>query len=115
MKTFPNILTSLAMAFAAIMLFSHPVSAAGEGHLIVKRAANFGLNLGVDVWVDGERVTRLQYGQTYDASLTAGSHSIRVEVTAKRHSNPAQVQLRVAPGQTYKLTATWEGQVLVLR
>ncbi len=106
---------SLAIAVLACLLFPNPASAADHGQLTIKRSANFGANLGVDVWVDGKRVVRLRYGQTYTGSLPAGVHEVRAEVTARRQTNSPVTHLTVESGKHYQLTAAWHGQDLVLR
>jgi hypothetical protein len=106
---------SLVIAALAFLLFPNPASAADYGQLTVKRSANFGANLGVDVWVDRKRVRRLHYGQTYTSSLPPGIHEVRASLTARRESNTPVTRLTVESGKHYQLTVGWHGQNLVLR
>jgi hypothetical protein len=85
----------------------------GDGHLTVKRSANFGANLYLDIWIDGKRVQRLARGQIYSGLLPTGTHEVRVATPTG--SQPAMVHLIVEQGKSYQLTASWQAQKLVLR
>jgi hypothetical protein len=115
MKMTSKLFLNLAIAALACLLFPNPAYAASHGQLTIKRSANFGANLGVDVWVDGKWVVRLRYGQTYTGSLPAGVHQVRAGVSTRRHANSPVARLTVEPAKHYQLTAAWHGQDLVLR
>jgi hypothetical protein len=102
------------------ILFLVPAAAAprgvGYGQLVVKRSANFGLNLTLTLWIDGRLVDRLQLGRAFKASLPAGRHEIRAAVTERRlDSSPTIRRVVIEPGFTTQLTAGFRGQDLVLR
>jgi hypothetical protein len=102
----------------ALAVFASPAFAAshGTGQVVIKRSANFGQNLYADVYVDGQRVDRLQLGHDYVGALAAGRHEIRIDVPRRRHDTSGAVKhVTVHAGQTYKFTASWQGQDLVLR
>jgi hypothetical protein len=101
-------------------LFSFSASAAphggGFGQLVVKRSANFGLNLTLSLWVDGRPVDRLQIGHAFRATLPAGPHEIRAAVSERRlDSSPTVRRVIIQSGITTQLTAGFHGQDLVLQ
>ena len=78
------------------------------GHLTVRRAANFGSRVALNVSIDGAQVASLRKGQSYNGTLSAGEHVISVNVTPSRaRSGTATKRLTVQAGQTYSFTATW--------
>jgi hypothetical protein len=111
-----------ALVFLALtcILFSFSASAAprgtGYGQLVVKRSANFGLNLTLTLWIDGRLVDRLQLGRNFSTSLPAGPHQIMASVSERRlDSTPIVRRIVIEPGTTTQLTAGFRGQDLVLR
>jgi len=115
MKTSSRLLVVLLVAAVSCFLFASPSLAAGQGQLIVKRSANFGVNLGLDLYVDGHYVGRFLYGQQYSASLPAGVHQVSADAYLKRQMNPPVARVTIHPGKATQLTALWHGQDLVLR
>jgi hypothetical protein len=108
---------AVVAAFASFLL-AHPALSAdapSSGHLTIKRSANFGANLFLDIWIDGKKVQRLGLGHSYAASLAAGAHEIRAAVSSRLGGNSATAKLMVETGKSYQLTATWDGQQLVLK
>jgi hypothetical protein len=102
----------LALICVALPLASR---GADHGRLLVRRSANFGSNLSVNVNVDGRQMARLSLGHNYDGVISAGPHVVTVAVASRMNTNPASVQLNVAPGKTYQLTAGFDGRTLVLK
>jgi hypothetical protein len=115
MKVSSKLFLSVVITALACVLFPSPALPAskGEGHLTVKRSADFGANLHLDIWIDGKRVQRLARGQIYSGLLPAGTHEVRIATPTG--SQPAMVHLIVEPGKSYQLTASWHAQKLVLR
>ena len=74
-----------------------------------------GSGLFLDVKIDGARVAALSIGQKYRGTLSPGQHVISV-LLRPNQSNlpPTKKTLTVAKGQTYDLTAMWQGQTVVL-
>jgi len=111
------LIVAIVAALASFLLL-HPAltaDAASSGHLTIKRSAHFGANLFLDVWIDGKKVQRLSRGHSYTGSLSPGPHEIRGAVSSRLAGNTATAQLKVEAGKSYLLTATWDGQQLVLR
>lgn len=111
---------AFALVTLACILFSLPASAAshgtGYGQLVVKRSANFGLNLTLMLWVDGRRVDQLQIGRAYHATLSAGPHQIQATVPERRLDSTRTVRrVMIQPGTTTQLTAGFHGQDLILQ
>ena len=75
-----------------------------------------GSGLFFDVSIDGARVAALSLGQTYRGALSAGQHVISVILRPNQlNLPPTKKTLTVVKGQTYDLTAMWQGQTVVLQ
>jgi hypothetical protein len=108
------ILAIIATALACVLV-PHPASAADTGKLTVMRSATFGKKLVLDVYLDGKRVGQLQRGKSYTTSLPAGTHEVKVQASAQKPMNKATKEVRIEAGKDSTVTASWEGQQLVLR
>jgi hypothetical protein len=87
----------------------------GGAQLVIHRAPNMGSGLFLDVTVDGMRVGQLAEGETYRGSLSPGQHTVSVILRPNQlHLPPTKKTLTVVQGQTYRLTAAWQGQTVVL-
>jgi hypothetical protein len=74
-----------------------------------------GTGLFLDIKIDGVRVGTLGVGKTYRGSLSPGQHTVSVLLRPNQlNLPPTQRTLTVAKGQTYRLTAAWQGQTVVL-
>lgn len=74
-----------------------------------------GTGLFLDVSVDGANVATLGMGRTYRGSLSPGQHVVSVILRPNQLKlPPTQKTLTVVKGQTYTLTAMWQGQTVVL-
>ena len=83
--------------------------------LIIRRAPNMGSGLFLDVKIDGTRVGALSMGETYRGSLSPGQHVISVILRPNQlNLPPTKKTLTAVKGQTYTLTAMWQGQTVVL-
>ena len=88
----------------------------GAAQLIIRRAANMGNGLFLDIKIDGANVATLSLGQTYRGSLSPGQHVISVILRPNQlQLSPTKKTLTAVKGQTYDFTAMWDGQTLVLR
>jgi hypothetical protein len=84
--------------------------------LTIQRAANFGMDLVLNVSVDGAQVATLVEGRSYHGTLSPGQHVISLTVTPNLGEfRGTTKRLTVQKGQTYSFTAMWSGQRLVLR
>jgi hypothetical protein len=87
----------------------------GAAQLVIRRAPNMGNGLFLDVKIDGANVATLSLGQTYRGSLSPGQHVISVILRPNQlHLAPTKKTLTAVKGQTYNLTAMWQGQAVVL-
>jgi hypothetical protein len=83
--------------------------------LVIRRAANMGTGLFLDVSVDGRNVGTLGVGETYRGTLSPGQHVVSVLLRPNQlNLPPTQKTLTVVKGQTYRFTAMWQGQTVVL-
>jgi hypothetical protein len=77
--------------------------------LIIKRAPNFGNQTNFNIYIDGQWVDNLQYGETYHGVVPAGRHLVRLKHGP--HLNDAypwsEQWIWVAPARTSVYTATW--------
>ena len=92
-------------------------SAAGQNvaQLIIRRAPNMGTGLFLDVKIDGTSVGALAAGETYRGNLSPGQHTVAVLLRPNQLNLPPTTKtLTVVQGQTYRLTAAWQGQRVVL-
>jgi hypothetical protein len=91
------------------------VASAQSGRLVIRRVANIGTTLVLNVSVDGSHVASVSEGQTYRGSLSAGPHVVSVILDPNAMNlAPTQKRITVQKGQTYTFTATWDGNVLAL-
>jgi hypothetical protein len=74
-----------------------------------------GTGLFLDIKVDGAKVGALSMGETYRGSLSPGQHVISVILRPNEMNlPPTKKTLAVVKGQTYRLTAAWQGSTVVL-
>ncbi len=76
---------------------------------MIKRAANFGNQSNISLFIDGNRVATLGYGRSFKGALPAGLHLVTMRQTP--HLNDAypysQQWIRLTPGETSIFTAIW--------
>jgi len=109
-----KLLAAIVTALACLLVPS-PASAADTGKLTVKRSATFGKKLVLDVYVDGKRAGELQRGTSYTTSLPVGTHEVKVQASAEKPINKATRHVTIEAGKEATLTASWDGQQLVLQ
>ena len=86
-----------------------------SGHLLVNRAANFGINVGLILSVDGKDVGSFTEGTNYNGYLPAGQHRITARPDPNRTgARSGRTTLTVQAGKTYSYTAVWSGSNLAL-
>jgi len=105
-----------ASSTASASTASMPASSGkNAGRLIIQRVANLGTAEVLYVSIDGKQVAALPRGQTYSGSLSPGQHVVSVLAMPNAlNLRPTQKPLSVQAGQTYSLTAMWQGNRLVL-
>ena len=84
-------------------------------HLTVQRGPKFGSRSILAVQVDGARVASLTEGQAYNGSLSPGQHVISVSPSGPYRGTLPTKTITAEAGQTYTLTAAWQGKRLVLQ
>jgi hypothetical protein len=83
--------------------------------LTVQRGPKFGSKSILSVMVDGARVASVTEGQSYNGTLTPGQHVISVSASGPSRGAAPQKTITAVAGQTYTLTAVWQGKHLVLQ
>jgi hypothetical protein len=87
----------------------------GAAQLVIRRAANMGTGVFLDIDIDGVSVGSIGPGSTYRGNLSPGQHVVSVVLRPNLLNLPrTQRTLTVVKGQTYTLTAMWQGQTVVL-
>jgi hypothetical protein len=84
-------------------------------HLTVQRGPKIGERQVLAVMVDGARVGSIQTGQAYNGTLTPGQHTVSVSGSGPERGGSRTKTITAVAGQTYTLTATWQGKHLVLQ
>jgi hypothetical protein len=84
-------------------------------HLTVQRGPKFGDRLVLAVMVDGTRVASVVTNQSYNGTLSPGKHVISVSSSGPYRGTLPTKTIMAEAGQTYTLTATWQGKRLVLQ
>jgi hypothetical protein len=73
--------------------------------LVIRRIPNLGVNVIVQLWIDGKVAGSLGYGHTYEGTLTPGRHVLAVLATRSFSPIPWEMALNAQSGQTYIFTA----------
>jgi hypothetical protein len=86
----------------------------GGAQLVIRRAPNMGTGLFLDIKIDGVSVGSIGVGETYRGPLSPGQHTVSVLLRPNQLSlSPTRKSFTVAKGQTYTLTAAWQGSTVV--
>jgi hypothetical protein len=120
MKKYNYPICSLLIVALAYFTFSgcQTTSTAPSGsmaHLTVQRGPKFGARQALAVMVDGARVASVTEGHAYNGTLTPGQHVISVSATGPERFTAPTKTIMAEAGQTYTLTAVWQGKQLVLQ
>ena len=89
-------------------------SSASMAHLTVQRGPKFGSHQVLAVTVDGARVASITEGHSYNGTLSPGQHVISVSPSGPYRGTLPTKTITAEAGQTYTLTAAWQGKRLVL-
>ena len=73
--------------------------------LVIRRMPNLGVNVIVQLLIDGQQTATLGYGHTYHGLLTPGRHVLAVRATRSLSPVPWEMALNAQSGQTYVFTA----------
>jgi hypothetical protein len=73
--------------------------------LVIRRIPNLGVNVIVQLRIDGKPAGSLGYGHTYEGTLTPGRHVLAVLATRSFSPIPWEMALNAQSGQTYIFTA----------
>ena len=73
--------------------------------LVIRRVANLGVNVIVQLSIDGKPAGSLGYGHTYQGTLTPGRHVLAVRATRSLSPVPWEMAFNAQSGQTYIFTA----------
>ena len=84
-------------------------------HLTVQRGPKFGAKQVLAVMVDGARVASVTEGQAYNGTLSPGQHVISVSPSGPYRGTLPTKTITAEAGQTYTLTAVWQGKQLTLQ
>ena len=97
----------LALAVSALFVAAANLSVAGEsysrganGVLRMKHSPTLGLNIPIDVWIDGQRAEAFAKGHVFERALSPGRHDLYA-ARPGQPSNSFYGTLDVRPGETY--------------
>jgi hypothetical protein len=82
----------------------------GNSGLAVFRAADFGWQQGLAVYLDGIPLTTLSRGEGYRAIVRPGQHQLSITNTPSPYGRTRWTHktISLAPGQNYSFTAIWD-------
>jgi hypothetical protein len=85
-------------------------STAQPARLVIRRLPTLGVNVIVDLFVDGAPFASVTYGQTLDATLPPGRHVLSVQATpAPTYITRTNTTIDAQRGETYIFTAEGNG------
>jgi len=121
MKKYTYSICSLFMVALTYFTFSGCETTTTTGpsgstaHLTVQRGPKFGAKQVLAVTVDGARVASVTEGQAYNGTLSPGQHVISVSPSGPYRGTLPKKTIMAEAGQTYTLTAVWQGKHLTLQ
>lgn len=85
-------------------------SNSGSSRLIVRRAADFGTIISLNLYIDGVQVTMLPQNTGYEALVRPGNHVLSVSTSPCPYGKTRYTYKKVSmhPGETYAYTAMWQ-------
>jgi len=88
----------------------------GNSGLTIFRAADYGLEDGLSIYLDGVPVTTLSRGEGFRGIVRPGRHVLTVANTPSPYGKTkfSNRTLHLAPGQNYSFTAIWEVETLLI-
>jgi len=88
----------------------------GNSGLTIWRAADFGNDLGLSIYIDGIPITTLSRGEGYRAIVRPGHHQLSVTDTPSPYGKTKFTHrtIDLVPGQNYSFTALWEVETILL-
>jgi len=99
---------STPMKAQQVITHSGKANSGEMARLIVNRAANFGTEDSINLFVDGTQVAVIGYNESYDAPLPAGKHVLLITTNpVPPQKAPTPVVITAEPGKTYTFTADW--------
>ena len=80
-----------------------------NAHLVVRRIADFGTDISLNVYIDGVQVTMLPLNTAYQALVRPGQHVLSVSTSPCAYGKTRYTHRRVRMnrGETYAFTAMW--------
>jgi hypothetical protein len=84
-------------------------ASADTARLVVNRAADFGTEQSVHLFVDGVEVTDIGYNTNYESALSPGEHVLAISTSPNPYGDQkTQQRVNAKPGKTYAFTAVWD-------
>lgn len=80
-----------------------------NARVLVRRIADFGTEIALQVYIDGAQVTTLPLNTGYEALVRPGEHVLSVCTTPNPHGKTrfSHRRVQMQRGETYKFTAMW--------
>ena len=88
----------------------------GNSGLTIFRAADYGYQNGLCIYIDGIPIVTLARGEGYRATIRPGHHLLKVMNTPSPYGKTYSTErpLHLAAGQNYSLTAIWDVETITL-
>ena len=88
----------------------------GNSGLMIWRAADFGYQVGLSIYIDGIPITTLAYGEGYRAMVRPGRHKLTVTDTPSPYGKTKFFHrtIDLSPGQNYSFTAIWDVEMIMI-
>lgn len=111
----PNRLLRVSVFALAISLIAAPIARADSARIIIHRSPALGNLTWLRVWIDDKEFKSVGYNHTFEQPISAGHHVIAVLPTDNRwHFPPSKRDLEAKAGNTYRFTAVWRKDHVVL-
>jgi hypothetical protein len=110
-----NRLLRVSVFVLAISLISAPIARADSARIIIHRSPALGNRTWLRVWIDDKEFKSVAYNHDFEEPISAGHHVIAVLSTDNQwHFPPSRQDLAAKAGHTYRFTAVWRNDRVVL-
>lgn len=102
------VISFLILSLTTLLLGNHAV-AQEDGHLSIRYSPTLGMNVGLEVRVDGRLLGGISRGHVLSRPLSPGRHRLVVRPNGRLFDEYDMI-LHVQPGQTYSYVAKFPGR-----
>jgi hypothetical protein len=107
-KLFITVIACSLAAGATVQAGANGDLARGNSRLVVRRAADFGTQIGLKLYIDGYPVTTMALNEGYEAIVRPGHHVLSITTVPDFFgTHRSNRSVTMVPGQSYTFTALW--------